>query len=267
MADELAGKVAIITGGGRGIGRGIALRFAAAGAAVVLTSRSRDQLDETVALVKAQGGRAISLPGDVSDITSAQAVNAAAEREFGPVDVLVNNAGITGPFGPLWELDAAHWWQAQEVHLKGAVNYIRTVGEGMVARGGGHMITVVSGAGLAPRPFFSGYGVAKAAQIRLMETLALEGKDKGLICFAMSPGLVVTELGDVTMDDPNAQKYLTEFVVRLKAAKDAGDYQPAMDAATGLCLTMASGAADALSGRHFSPTDDIAAAIREATAG
>src|SRR4051794_36528477 len=117
MANELAGKVALVTGGGRGIGRAIALRFAEAGAAVGITSRTAEQVDETAALLREIGAKFVAVTGDVSKAEDVRRVVEATESELGPVDVLVNNAGITGPYGPIWEVDAEHWLYTQQVHL------------------------------------------------------------------------------------------------------------------------------------------------------
>ena len=264
MANELAGQVALVTGGGRGIGRAIALEYAAAGARIAITARSADQLDETVALVKGQGGTIISIPGDVSDPASVADVCGVVERELGPVTVLMNNAGTTGPFGPLWEVDAYDWWHTLEIHLRGSFLFINRIVPGMIERGSGRVINMVSGAGIAPRPNFSGYGIAKAAQIRLAETLAVEGKEHGLIAFAMSPGLVITELAEHTMRSADAQKWNREFVDRLSSEKSADNYETSMAKVTELALTLASGRADRLSGQHLGPSDDVEALLKQA---
>src|SRR5579884_764025 len=122
MAGELAGQVALVTGGGRGIGRGIAEAFAAAGAAVAVTARSADQTAETAARIERAGGRALAVAGDVSSPRDVEEAVAATETRFGPVTVLVNNAGITGPFAPIWDADPDEWWRTLEVHLHGAFN-------------------------------------------------------------------------------------------------------------------------------------------------
>lgn len=264
MAGELSGKVALVTGGGRGIGRGIALKYAEAGAAVAITARSLDQLEETASQVRAIGGKVIVLQGDVSDPASVADVCARTERELGPVDVLMNNAGTTGPYGPIWAVDADDWWHTLEIHLRGSFMFTREIVPGMVARGGGRVINMVSGAGVRPNPNFSGYGVAKTAMIRLSETLALEGKEFGIISFAMSPGLVITELAESTMRDPGAQRWRPEFVERLTNEKAAGNYDESLALVTRLALHLADGTADAMTGHHFNPTDDVVAMVKAA---
>ena len=266
MATQLAGQVALITGGGRGIGRGIAQNFAEEGASVAVTARSRNELDETVALIKAAGGNAIALTGDVSDPASVREVSAATENQLGPVTILVNNAGINGPYGPIWEVDPGEWWQAQEIHLRGTFLFCNLLVKGMVARGGGRVINVVSGAAIRPTPNFSGYGVAKAAMVRLSENLALEGKEHGIIAFPMSPGLVITELAEWAMRDPGAQRWRPDFVERLSSEKASDNFEESMAKVTRLSLALASGRADSLSGRHFDPSEDVDELVRQAAA-
>jgi NAD(P)-dependent dehydrogenase (short-subunit alcohol dehydrogenase family) len=265
MANELAGKVALVTGGGRGIGRAIALRFAEAGAAVSITSRTAEQVAETASLLRGMGANFVAVTGDVSKLEDVHRVVEATERDLGPVDVLVNNAGITGPYGPIWEVDAEHWLYTQQVHLGGAFLFTNAIMPGMIARGGGRIVTVVSGAGLAVRPFFSGYAVTKAAQIRFMEHVAAEGGDRGIVGFAMSPGLVYTELAASTVRDPAAQKWMPQFVERLNNATDPDLVETSMSAVTDLALALATGYADVLNGQHVSPADDLEELVAKAT--
>jgi NAD(P)-dependent dehydrogenase (short-subunit alcohol dehydrogenase family) len=108
-AQQLTGQVAIITGGGRGLGRTFAHALADAGAAVAVTARSADQLAETVASITANGGRALAVPADVSDRQAVEQLVDSVRQQLGAVDLLVNNAGIGGPLGPLWEVDPDDW--------------------------------------------------------------------------------------------------------------------------------------------------------------
>src|ERR1700719_2767792 len=110
MAKELEGQVATITGGGGGFGRAIALRFAAEGAAVTVTSRTKGQLDETVAQIASAGGRGLAIAGDATNRADVARVVAETEREFGGVSIMVNNAGVPGPFGPIGVMDPDDWW-------------------------------------------------------------------------------------------------------------------------------------------------------------
>jgi NAD(P)-dependent dehydrogenase (short-subunit alcohol dehydrogenase family) len=265
MKDELRGQVAIITGGGRGFGRAIAEGFAAAGAAVAVTARTQTELDEVAAAIKAAGGLAIATAGDVTSQGDAERVVKETESRLGPVSILVHNAGVPWPFGPLWYVDPARWWEAQAVHVGGAVNYIHAAVPGMVERRNGRVIIVASGAGTRAIPNLSGYSVAKHTQMRLAETLALEGKEHGLFAFAISPGDVITDLSYLTVNDPDAQRYIPWFVDRLRTRMAANeDGTPGLLRCAELCVKLASGACDSLSGRFLAPTDDLEAMVRDA---
>ena len=266
MAGELAGQVAIVTGGGRGIGRAIAEAYAAAGAAVTVTARSADQLADTVKTIERAGGRALDVPGDVTRREDVDRVVKATQDRFGPVTILVNNAGVPWPFGPLWEIDPDRWWQAQAVHVRGALLYTCAVLPGMIERRGGRIITVASIGGRSVLPYASGYGVAKAGQIRLAEHVAAEGKAHGVVAFATEPGAVVTELAEETMADPAAQKWLPGFVQALAGLKQAGNAAAALAKSARFFLRLASGECDVLSGSFLTPDDDLAALIEEAKA-
>ena len=136
---DLSGSVAMVTGGGRGIGRLVAEALASAGAAVAVTARTEDQLAETVAAITSKGGTAIALPGDVSDPDSVSEAVHQVGRRLGPVDLLINNAGISGPVGPVWEVDAGEWWRTFGINLQGVFLFAHAVLPGMVDRRAGYL--------------------------------------------------------------------------------------------------------------------------------
>jgi NAD(P)-dependent dehydrogenase (short-subunit alcohol dehydrogenase family) len=242
--------VALVTGGGRGIGRGIALGLANAGWAVAVTARSEDQLAETVRLAE---GRAIAVPADVSSLLAVKTMVKAVEAALGPVSLLVNNAAVGGPFGLFWENDPQDWWQCQEVNVRGPMLCCREVLPGMIARKAGRIINVVSGAGCQAFPDMSAYVVSKTALIRLSEQLALELKPHGVSVFPIRPGVVRTAmLEEARHRLPFVQKFLD----------DGLDVTPAVVA--DLVLTLASGLADSLSGRLFSVGEDVKEIVRRA---
>src|SRR5579883_635119 len=148
--DELAGRVAIVTGAGRDIGRAIARALAAAGAAVTVVARSTDQVQETAALIGADGGKALPLTADVSDRGAVEQMVAETERRLGAADVLVNNAAIGGPIGPLWETDPDLWQSCLAINLTGPYLCCRAVLPAMLARRRGCIINVASPAAANP---------------------------------------------------------------------------------------------------------------------
>jgi NADP-dependent 3-hydroxy acid dehydrogenase YdfG len=144
---QLRGTVSVITGGGRGIGRMLAQALARAGAAVGLIARSGRELAETVRLVEACGGTAAA-GTDVTDEQAAAEAIATLVSRLGPVDLLVNNAGVNGPAGDAWQVDADQWWRAVEINLRGVFLCSRAVLPDMAARGTGRIVNITSQAGV-----------------------------------------------------------------------------------------------------------------------
>jgi len=257
MAGELKDRVAIVTGGGRGFGRAIAQRFAAEGAAVTVTARTESQLQETVGLIEEQGGRALAVSGDVSRREDVDRVVAETVDKFGPVSLLVNNAGVPDPFGPIGEVDPDHWWAAQEIHIRAPFLFISAVLPSMIERRKGRIINVSAVGGRRVAPNLSAYCVGKAAQIRLTELLAAEIEQYGLSVFAIDPGFVITALAEQTMNSPDAQRWLPEMVERLKARKRHGEGEGDLARCQQRCVDLASGRFDALSGKYMELDDDL----------
>jgi NAD(P)-dependent dehydrogenase (short-subunit alcohol dehydrogenase family) len=251
---DLAGQVAIVTGGGRGIGRAMAQALAKAGAAVAVVARSADQLAETVALIEAAGGRALAVTADVTDQQAVEQMVSEVERQLGPVDLLVNNAAISGPCGPSWEVASDEWWRCMDINLRGPYLGTRAVLPGMTRRQRGRIITTSSGAGLGPWPYLSAYAVSKCAVIRLTENLAAETREHGVSLFVISPGFVRTAMTESGAESPEAEKWLGGFF--RKAFAEGQDIPP--ERAAQLVVLLASGKADALSGCYISVSDDVA---------
>ncbi len=257
---ELSGQVAIVTGGGRGIGRGIAHALAAAGADVVVTARSADQLSDTVATIRSAGGQAEAIPADVTDAIAFGRVVAGAEQLFGPVSLLVNNAGAAGPIAPLWELDLTAWWHDISVHVLGAAIGAQAVLPAMIRRGQGRIINVVSSLALRAVPYASAYTVAKTALLRLTETLALETREHGISVFAIEPGAVRTAAVNDLLASPWAAKALP--AIASIGPEAIWGMTPA--GAGQLCVRLASGSADVLAGRFLDVRTDLDDLIQQA---
>jgi NAD(P)-dependent dehydrogenase (short-subunit alcohol dehydrogenase family) len=254
---DLTGQVALVTGGGRGIGRAVAASLAQAGAAVGVVARSAEQLAETVAGIAAVGGRALAYPADVTDRAAAEAAVAEVERRLGSIDLLVNNAGVGGPVGPLADCDPEEWWRCVTVNLRGPLLCSRAVLPGMLARRRGRIVNVASGAGTRAIPHVSAYVTSKAALIRLTETLAAEVKGLGVSVFAIQPGTVRTAMADAVLNSEEARRWLPSFAAMFEKGQDVPPERAAR-----LVLLLASGQADALSGRFLAVEWDVEGLVR-----
>jgi NAD(P)-dependent dehydrogenase (short-subunit alcohol dehydrogenase family) len=257
MAGKLAGRTALVTGAGRGFGKAIALGLAAEGAAVTVTARSKDQLEATVAEIEGAGGRGLAVSGDVTNREDVAQVVAAAEKLFGPLTILVNNAGVTGPFGPVWVTDPDEWWAAQAVIVRGSLLLMNAAMPGMVKRRQGCVINIASLGGQWFTPHLSCYSVAKASQIRLSEHAAAEAKAHGVSVFVIEPGTVITDMAENTMASAGAQRWVPKMVEYLKNLKETGDPAKGLARCAQMCVDLATGRYDALAGRFLLPKDDF----------
>ena len=238
--EDLQGRVALVTGGGRGIGRNVAVELAAAGMKVAVSARSQGEIEETAAEV---GGLAIQC--DVSDERQVEAMVAETEERLGPLDLLVANAGVSPDEETAWELDPADWWRTFEVNVLGVYLCNRAVIPGMLERRRGRIVNVASGAAYLPGGSSTSYSASKAAVHRFSETLANQLEDR-IPVFSISPGLVRTSMTDDFGDD--APWTPPELAPRLVRA-------------------LASGRLDALAGRYLhaehDDVDDLAARAHE----
>lgn len=191
---KLEGRVAVITGAGRGIGRAIALAFAREGAGLVLASRTLSEVKAVAAEIEMLGRKALALRADVSDRLAVKAMADRALDEFGRVDILVNSAATQAPIGSLWENDADEWFRAISVNLGGVFLSCGAVLPAMIRQGGGKIINLSGGGATSPRPHFSAYAASKTAVVRLTETLAEELKPYNIDINAIAPGAVYTEM-------------------------------------------------------------------------
>jgi NAD(P)-dependent dehydrogenase (short-subunit alcohol dehydrogenase family) len=256
----LTGQVAVVTGGGRGIGQAIALALAAAGASIAVVARSEGQLAETTTLIREMGGEAIALVGDVSD---RQAVIHMAEQvvqQLGPVDILVNNAGRHHALGPLWLVDPDEWWKDVECNLFGTFLCMHVILPSMIERRQGRIINISSGAGNLPRPHSTAYTSSKAAVTRLTESAALSARPYDVSIFAIHPGSVRTAMADYLVNSEGAKIWVPEY----RTVYDETEI-PA-ERVGELVVFLASGQADQLTGRFLDVYDDIQELIKQVEA-
>lgn len=183
-----ARRVALITGASQGIGRHIALEFAGAGYDLVLASRNQGNLEETAALVSAV--ETLVVPTDVTDEESVGAMAARAIEHFGQIDTLVNNSGIGGPSGPLWELDPIQWRETFAVNVDGVFLVTRAILPSMIERGQGSVTVIGSITGKRPLWGRTPYAATKSALVGLTRTLAVEAGRHGVRVNLISPGFV-----------------------------------------------------------------------------
>lgn len=192
----LQGKVAIVTGASRGIGKAAARAFARAGAVVALAARDAAALDENVAEIQAAGGNALACPCDVADEASVQAIFGQVAARFGPVDILVNSAGAVAQ-ARFVEMEAATWDHVLGVNLRGVFLCCREAFRQMIPNGGGVIINLSSLSGVPEVekfPGLSAYNVSKYGVAGLSEILAVEGRPHHIRVVAVSPGAVDTEM-------------------------------------------------------------------------
>lgn len=256
---RLDGQVALVTGGGRGIGRAIALALSTAGAMVAICARSEDEIALVADEIAGREGHALAVRCDVSCRSQVEDLVSKVEATFGPVDLLVNNAARPGPVGPLAATDADDWWQSMEVNVRGPLYCARAVLPGMLRRGRGRIVNISSGAGFEAWPMASAYAVSKAALYRLSENIAAETRGRGVAVFAISPGFVRTAMNDwcLSCGEPSIEQLFAELY--------AGNDDVPADAAAALVTYLASGAADILSGRNLDVSNDVADLVSRAT--
>ncbi|MBX4967855.1 SDR family NAD(P)-dependent oxidoreductase [Rhizobium binae] len=254
---DLEGRVAIVTGASRGFGKRIAQTIGASGARVAVVGRNGGKLDDTAHEITKAGGNALALVCDVSDSMAVSETVRKVSRTFGAVDLLINNAGETGPIDHAWQVDIGDWWRTFETNLLGAFLCTRAVLPQMVERRKGIIVNIASHAGVFRWPTCSAYAVSKSALIKLTENFAAETIRYGVSIFAFHPGLLPIgliesyDLADVDPASPKG-KVASWFQEQLKTG-NVVDVQHSLD----MMAKLVSGRYRSLSGCYIALDDDL----------
>jgi NAD(P)-dependent dehydrogenase (short-subunit alcohol dehydrogenase family) len=244
-------KVAIITGGSRGIGKAIAQAFLQQGARVVIAARTEPEIDRSVKELS-RLGQVIGLPTDVAKKEDVQNLIEETLKEYGSIDILVAAAAIQTPIGPLVEAETDAWIHNIQVNLIGTVLCSKAVLPSMIAQKKGKIVTFSGGGGTSPRPNFSAYACSKAAVVRFTETLALEVREHGIDVNTIAPGSVNTGMLDeiIKAGRKSGDKELNEALERERK----GGTSPRL--AADLAVFLASEESDGITGRLISAVWD-----------
>jgi NAD(P)-dependent dehydrogenase (short-subunit alcohol dehydrogenase family) len=253
---KLLGRVAIVTGGGRGLGKAIAEAMVRNGASVVINGRDSGAISETADWLKTLAGANQTVSGVVADVSMEKdclELVKQAQAITGGVDILINNAGILGPMGPIEEVDLDEFATTIQVNLFGTVRMCRHVIPIMRKKGGGKIVNLSGGGGAVPLPFSDAYAVSKAAVVRLTENLAMELRDANIQVNAIAPGALNTKmLADALNAGP--EKVGKEYYKRLERQRDEGG--ASLNKAADLAVFLASSDSDGITGKLISAVWD-----------
>ena len=210
---DLKGKVAIVTGAGSGIGRGIAAAFTREGAAVAVVDLHRDRAEETVRVLNGGPGRPVAVAGDVRTAEGVDRIVEEATRHLGHVDVLVNDAAVY-PNCPVVEMSIEEWDRVMAVNVKGIWNCVKAVAPAMKAQGGGRIVNIASAIAPKGSPYLLHYVVSKGAVITMTRALARELGEFGIAVNALAPGLT---LSDTVLKNPEITAFQAAPVMQSRA--------------------------------------------------
>ena len=240
----MVGEVAVVTGAGRGIGRAIAEAQAREGARVALLSRTAAEIEAVATGISDRGGSARAYAVDVVDLSAVENAISSVERDLGPINLLTNCAGAFRAIGPIWTVDPDAWWCDVETNVRGTFNCCRAALTGMIARKRGRIINLIGGGAATSFPHGSGYASSKAGVFRFTECLNDTLTGRGVLAFAMHPGLVRTTMTEYQLESEPGRTYLSAISNRFEAGLDV----PPTFAAR-LSVEIGSGRFDSLAGR------------------
>ncbi len=243
MTSSVKGKVAVVTGGGRGIGKAIARRLAEAGANVVIASRKLEKLQETAAEFAGLGGKTLPIECHVGRAAEIENLVRETEKQLGPVDILVNNSATNLGQGPALNVTDEALLKTIEINVLSAMRLIRLTVPKMIERGGGSVINIASIAGLRPQPGGLVYSFTKAGLIMMTRVWAVEFGKHNVRVNAIAPGLIQTDFSEYFWKDEAHRKHLeaTQPIPRVGQPDEIG----------GLALFLASDEASFITGQTY----------------
>ena len=215
----LSGRVCVVTGAAGGIGRAIALAFAAEGAHIAVLDRNLGGAEETADQARTMGSKAVAILVDTAEETSVEAAQLQVAAALGDADVLVNNAAVMGVGGEILDLSVDDWNRLIAVNLTGYFLCSRSFAKPMIARKSGALVHIVSITALTPMPFGGNYGVAKAGAAMLSRLLAVELAPHGVRSNCVHPGLVQTPMTQISYDDPEVAKARAAMIPQKRVAQ------------------------------------------------
>lgn len=192
--NRLSGKVAVITGGSRGIGQALANAYLDEGAAVMIASRSKASVDNALSQLQVKGDQTRGMVVDVTDLEQVQALAERTIREFGKLDIWVNNAGYPGPYGPTIDVQPETFYQVIQVNIFGVYNGSRVAMRHFLSQRQGKLINLLGRGAKGPLPYQNAYGSSKVWVRNFTKALAVETKGSGVGVFTFSPGMVLTDM-------------------------------------------------------------------------
>ena len=249
---KLKGKVAVVTGGGRGIGRNIALAYAREGADMVVAARTIAEIELTAREIAGLGVESMAVRTDVTQYGDMERLVAATLERFGRIDILVNDAGVQGPIGTVANVDPEEWVYTVMVNLIGTFYCCRAVLPAMISGKRGKIINISGGGSVSPRPFFTAYSAAKAAVVRFTESLAGELAPYNIQVNTMAPGATPTRMLEEVLG--HAGEAGEGEVDKAEAVIGGGGVDTERQAA--LAVFLASDESDGLTGRMLHTNED-----------
>lgn len=217
MGFSLEGKIALITGGSRGIGRATALAFARAGADVAIASRKLPDLEKVAGEIRDLGRKTLAVSAHIGKIEDINNLVTRVKEEFGRIDILVNNAGANPTMAPALELDERSWDTIMNLNVKGLFFISQAVAKVMKEQGGGCIINIASAGGIRPH-ILPAYSISKAAVIMATKVMALEWAKYNIRANVVAPGLVRTRFSQALWDDEQISEYLLARIPMRRSA-------------------------------------------------